>query len=169
MVLAVARGTLTVQLKLVCSDMKTVLTSHLVLKFLDVTILKLDDLSTCRADHVIMVSLVGHVVIVCLSSKMPLLCQSTLAKKIQRAVDRCEPDMRFMFCQLMVELLGGDMFHREKCLEDKLTLGGDPQFMGCKVLAKSGYLVLIGVFRRALWHYSTSLILIINLLIIPFG
>ncbi len=148
--LAVAHGTLTVQLKLVCDDMKTVLTSYLFLKFLDGTILKLDDFSTCRADHVIMVPLVGHVVIVCLSSKMPLLRQSTLAKKIQRAVDRCEPDMRFTFCQRMVELLGGDMFHLEKCLEDKLTLTGDPQFMDCEVLSKNAYLVSNGFFYRAI-------------------
>ena len=65
-----------------CGDMKAVLTSHLILQLFDIAILELDNRSALRADHVIVMSLVRHVVIVCLSSKMPLLRQSALAKKV---------------------------------------------------------------------------------------
>ncbi len=166
-VLAVAGSALTVQLKFVCDDVEVVLASHFVLEFLDIAILKLDDFSTRRANHVIVVSLVGYVVVVCLGSKMPLLRQSTLAKKIECAVDGRESDMRFAPCEFVVELLGGDMFHLEKGLEDNLTLAGDSQFMIGEMLSENGYLVSYGFFCGATWHGKTSLILIMNLFIIP--
>ena len=159
---------LTVQLKFVCGDMEVVLASDLFLQRLDIAILEFDNRSTFRADHVVVMSLVGHVVIVCLGSEVPLLRESTLAKKVESTVDGRESDMRFTFGQLMVELFGSDMFHPQKGLEDNLALAGHSQFMMGEVLSKNCDLFLYGFFGRASRHHITSLVLIMNLFIIPF-
>ncbi len=166
---AVAGSALTVQFKLVRGDVEFMSACDLLLEFFDITILELDNRSTLCADHVVVVSLVGHVVVVCLGSEMPLLRQSALAKKIQCAVDGRESDVRFTLREFVVDLLGRDMFHPQEGLEDNLTLAGHSQFMLGEMLSKNGYLVSYGFFCRASRHSVTSLILIMNLFIIPFA
>ena len=162
-----ARRALTIQFKLVSGDVEFMSACDLLLEFLDITILELDNRATLCADHVIVVSLVGHVVEVCLGPEMPLLRQSTLAKKIQCAVDGCESDMRCTLRKFVVDLLRGDMFHLEKGLKNNLTLAGHSKLMLGEMLAKDGYLVSYGFFYRVSCHSGASLILIMNLFIIP--
>jgi len=75
--------------------------------------------------------------------------------------------MRFTLREFVVDLLGRDMFHLQKGLEDNLTLAGHSQFMMGEMLSKNGYLVSYGFFCRATRHSVASLILIMNLFIIP--
>ena len=147
-----ARGTLPVQLKLVCGDVEFMLACDFFLQFFDITILELDDFSTLCAYHMVVMSLMGDVVVVCLGSKMSLLCQSTFAKQIECAVDGCQADMRFQLRQLMIDLLGGNMFRLQKSLENNLALAGDPKLVIGEMFPQDSHLVAYGLFCRATRH-----------------
>src|SRR3989449_1137136 len=72
---------------------------------LDVAVLELDDRPAVGADHVVVVALVDHVVVMRLRAKVPLLSDAGFAQQIQGPVDGRQADVRFVAAQHPVELL----------------------------------------------------------------
>ena len=71
-----------VEFEAVSLDDKAVPSGDFLLQFLDFTVLKFDDLSATRADKVIVMSLVSHVIVLCLRTEMPRLCNASVAKQV---------------------------------------------------------------------------------------
>jgi hypothetical protein len=92
------------------------------LKLFDLAVFKLHDLAAVGANQMIVMTLVGNVVILRLRAEMPGLCQTCFAKKVEGAVDGCEPQVRVFLRQLVVHCFGGDVLLLEEGVENEFTL-----------------------------------------------
>lgn len=111
-----------VELKTVGLDREPIRGGHLLLQSFNIAIGKLHDLATAGADEVVVVSLVRNVVILSLRTEVPGLRQTGFAKEVERAINRRQSQVRIFFCQLVIHLLGGDVFLLEECVENEFTL-----------------------------------------------
>jgi hypothetical protein len=122
--LMTAVGAVAVELELVSLDGESVPGRDLGLQPLDFLVLELHDFPAAGTDQVIVVPLVRDVVVLRLGAEMTGLGQPRFAKKIQRAVDGRQSDMRVLFGQHAVHLLGGDVLILKKRLENVFALTG---------------------------------------------
>ena len=136
----------TVEFEAMGLDGKAVAGGHFFLKFLDLAVFKLHDLSAVGADQVVVMAFVGDIVVLGLGAEVPGLRQARFAKEVERAVDRCEAQVRIFFGQLVIHLFRGDVFLLEESIEDELTLTRDLKLVFGEMLFQ--HLHLFGVF----WH-----------------
>ena len=80
------------------------------LKLFDFAIFEFDDLAATRADQVVMMTLMRHVVVLCLGVKMAGLRNAGVAKQVQGSVDGGESQMRVRLGELMIHGFGGNVF-----------------------------------------------------------
>lgn len=122
-----------VEFKAVSRNGEAVPGGDFLLEFFDLAVFKLHDLAAVGANQMIVMALVGNVVILGLRAEMPGLRQTGFAKKIERAVDGREPQMRVFLRQLVVHRFSGDVFLLEEGLKDKLALTRDLELVFAKV------------------------------------
>ena len=122
-------GTQAVEFQFMRLNYESVLAGHLLLQTLNLTILEFHDFSAARADQMVVVSFMRHIVILRLRAKVSCLSQAGLAEQIQCAVNRRQTEMRVLFGQLMIHGLGGDVFLFQKCHENKFALAGQFQLV----------------------------------------
>ncbi len=111
-----------VELKAVGLDGKAVPRCHFFLKTLNVAVLELYDLSTARANEMVMMALMRHIVVLGLSTEVPGLGQTRFAEEIERAINGRKSQVRIFAGQLVVHLFSGDVFLLQKGIEDQFTL-----------------------------------------------
>jgi hypothetical protein len=117
-----AAGAHTVEFQLMGLDGEAISAGDLFLKSFDVFILEFHDLPAGGADEVIVMSLVGHVIILRLRAEVTSLGQPYFAKEIERPVNGGETDMRVLFCELSIHLFRGDVLILEKHVQNMLAL-----------------------------------------------
>lgn len=123
-----------VELEAVSLDGKTVAGRHFFLKALNVAVFELHDLPTARANKVIMMALMRHIVILGLRTEVPGLGQTRVAEEIERAVNGREAQVRIFARQLVVHRFSRDMFLLQKGIEDQFTLSRKFELMLSKML-----------------------------------
>ena len=123
-----------VEFQAVGFDGEAVASGDFLLKAFNVAVFKLHDLSAVCADEMVVMAFMGDIVVLGLRAEVPGLCQAGFAKEIERAVDRCQPQVWILFRQLVIHLLGGDVFLLEKGIENQLALAGAFQLMLPQVL-----------------------------------
>jgi hypothetical protein len=104
-----AAGAHAVEFQFMGLDGEAVSAGDLFLKSFDVFILEFHDFAAGRADKMIVMPLVRHVIVLGLCPEVTSLGQTDLAKKIERTVDGGETNMRVFFGELPIHLLGGDV------------------------------------------------------------
>ncbi len=77
-----------VEFKAVGLNRKAVTGGHLFLKTLDVAVFEFHNLSAAGADEVVVVTFMGHIVVLGLGAEVPGLCQAGFAEEIKRTVNR---------------------------------------------------------------------------------
>ena len=82
----------------------------------------------------VVVPFVRHVVELGLTSEMLLLGQAGLAQQFQRAVHGRQSDVRVLFGEQPIQLLGRHVFHFQKAGEDILALASQFEMIFPKVL-----------------------------------
>lgn len=127
-------GAETVELKTVCVDGEAVGRGDFFLEAFNVAIGEFHDLAAAGANEMVVMAFVGDVVILRLCAEVPRLREAGFAKQIQRAIDRGQPQMRIFFGELVIHLLGRDVFLFQKRVEDEFTLTGELQLMLAEVL-----------------------------------
>jgi len=132
-----AAGAETVEFEAVSLNCKAVPSGDFLLQLFDLTILKFDDFSATRADEVIVMSLVSHVIVLCLRTEMPRLCDAGVAKQVQGPIDRGQTQMGVRLGELMVHGLRGDVFLPKKSGEDQFPLAGEFQLMFSEVFLQN--------------------------------
>ena len=135
-----------IQLQFMGANRKTVRSGDFFLQLFNLAILEFYDFITHRADEMIMVPFVGHVVELCLTAEMLLLCKAGLAQEFKRAVNRGQADMGVFLGEQPIHLFGRHVFHFQKGREDVLTLTGQFQAVFRKVLLEN--LKLFGGLRH---------------------
>ena len=103
-------------------DGETVSPGHVFLKSFDIFILEFHDFAAGRADEVIVVSLVRHIVVLCLRAEVAGLGQSDLAKEIERPVNGGQSDMRIFFRELPIHLFRSDVLILQEHIQNVLAL-----------------------------------------------
>lgn len=115
------------------ADGKPVLSGDLFLQFFNLAILEFNNFITRRADEVVMVAFVSDVVELGLTSEMLLLGQAGLAQQFQRAVYGCQSDVRVLFGEQPIQLLGRHVFHFQKAGEDIFALASQLEMISPKM------------------------------------
>jgi len=128
-----------VELEAVGLNGKTVPRCHFFLKTLDIAVFEFHDLPAAGADEVIMVAFVRDIVVLGLSAEVPSLCETGFAKKVERAVNGRQPQVRIFTSQLMVHLFRCDVFLLEKGVEDQFTLACKLQLVLPEVLLQDAH------------------------------
>ena len=95
----------------------------------DIVVLEFHDLAAGRADEVVVMAFVRDIVVLRLRAEMAGLRQPGFAKQIQRPVDGGQPDVGIFLGEEAVHLLGRDVLHSEKDVEDLLALPGELELM----------------------------------------
>ena len=103
-------------------DGEAISAGDLFLKSFDVFILEFHDLTAGRANEMIVVSLVGHVVVLRLRAEVARLGQPYFAKEIERPVNGGETDMRIFFRKLPIHLFRGDVLILQEHIQNVLPL-----------------------------------------------
>lgn len=145
-------GAESVEFKSVGGNREAVLGRDFLLKSFNIAVLKFHDLATARADEMVVMALMGHVVILSLCPKVPSLSQPCFAEQVEGPVDGCEPKMRIFARQLMVHFLGRDVFLFQKGVEDQLTLARKFELVFLKMLFQNSH--FLGMFG----HRDSSLL-----------
>ena len=117
-----ATGAESVEFEPVGGNGKTVLGGDLLLEAFNIAVFKFHDLATTCANEMVMMTFMGHIVVLGLRSKMPGLSQTCFAKQVEGPVNGCEPEMRVFAGQLVVHLFSCDVLLFQKGIEDQLTL-----------------------------------------------
>jgi len=125
-----------VQLEAMGLDDEAVFRSDLLLQSLDLAVLKLHDGAATGTDQMVVMPLMGDIVVLRLRTEMAGLSDAGVAKQVQRAVNRGEPEVGIFFGQLMVHGLRRDVFLPEKRRENELTLARQLELMLRQVLPK---------------------------------
>ena len=135
-----------VQFQFMGSNGESILSGDFFLQFFYLAILEFYDFITHRADEMVVVPFVGHVIELCLTSEMLLLSEAGLAQEFERAVDRGQADMGVLLGEQPIHLFGRHVFHFQKGREDVLTLTGQFQTVFRKMLLEN--LKLFGGLRH---------------------
>lgn len=117
-----AAGAHAVEFQLMGLDGEAISAGDLFLKSFDVFILEFHDLPAGGADEVIVVSLVGHVIILGLRAEVASLGQSYFAKEIERPVNCGKTDMWVFFRKLPIHLFRGDVLILQEHVQNVLAL-----------------------------------------------
>ena len=104
-----AAGAHAVEFQFMGLNGKAISAGDLFLKSFDVFILEFHDFAAGRADEVIVVPLMRHIIVLRLCAEMTSLGQTYLAKEIERSVNRSQSNMWVFFGKLPVHLLSGDV------------------------------------------------------------
>jgi len=126
-----------VEFQTVSFDGEAVASGDFLLKTFNVAVFKLHDLSAVCADEMVVMAFMGDIVVLGLRAEVPGLCQAGFAKEIERAVDRCQPQMWIFLRQLVIHLLSGDVLLLEKGIKNQLALAGAFQLMFPEMLFQS--------------------------------
>lgn len=126
-----------VEFQTVSFDGEAVASGDFLLQTFNVAVFKLHDLSAVCADEMVVMAFMGDIVVLGLRAEVPGLCQAGLAKEIECAVDRCQPQMRIFFRQLVIHRLSGDVLLLEKGIKNQLALAGAFQLMFPEMLFQS--------------------------------
>ena len=86
-----ATGTKAVEFQTVGLNAEAVACGNFLLEFLDFAVFKFHDLAATRANKVIVMALMRHIVVLGLGAKMACLRDARVAKQIQCPIDRGEP------------------------------------------------------------------------------
>ncbi len=106
------------------ANRKTVFFRDFFLQLFDLAILEFYDFIAGRADKVIMVSFMGHVVELSLIAEMLLLGQAGLAQEFKGPVHRGKADVSVLLGEQSIHLFGRHVFHFQEGRENILTLTG---------------------------------------------
>ncbi len=129
-----------VQLQFMGANGKPVLAGDFFLQGFNLTIFELNNFLALCANEMVMVSLVRHVVELCLHPGLSLrvetlfLREAGLTQKFQRAEHGGKADMRVFPGKLLIHPFGRHVFHSQKSREDVLTLAGQLETVFRKVL-----------------------------------
>jgi hypothetical protein len=124
-----AAGAHAVEFQFMRLNGEAVSASDLFLELFDIFILEFYDLAAARADEVIVVPLVRHVIVLGLRAEVAGLGQSHLAKEVERPVDRGQTNMRVFFSELPIHLLCGDVFIFQEHVKNMFALSRELQLM----------------------------------------
>ena len=127
----------TVQFQFMGPNGEPVFSGDFFLQLFYLTILEFYDFITHRADEMVVVPFMGHVVELCLAAEVLLLSEAGIAQEFERAVDRGQADMGVLLGEEPVHLFGRHVFHFQKGGEDVLTLTGELQSVFRKVLLEN--------------------------------
>jgi hypothetical protein len=130
-------GAESVEFKPVGGNGKAVLRRDFFLEAFDIAVFKFHDLATACADEMVVMSLMGHVVVLGLCPKVPGLSQTRFAKQVEGPVNGGKSEMRIFAGQLVVHLLGRDVLLLQKGVEDQLTLARKFELVFPKVFFQS--------------------------------
>lgn len=103
-------------------DGEAISAGDLFLKSFDVFILEFHNFAAGRADKVIVVPLVRHVIVLGLCAEMTRLGQTHLAKEIEGSVNCGQSNMGIFFGKLPIHLLGGDVLILQEHVQNMLAL-----------------------------------------------
>ncbi len=90
-------------------DGEAVSSGDLFLESFDVFILEFHDLAAGRANEMIVMPLVGHIIVLRLCAEMTGLGQAHVAKEIEGSVNCGQSYMWIFFSELPIHLLGGNV------------------------------------------------------------
>ncbi len=119
------------------ANRKTVPSRDFFLQLFNLTILEFYNFITHRADEMIMMPFVSHIVELGLIAEMLLLCEAGLAQEFKRAVDRGKAHMGILLGEQPVHLFGRHVFHFQKGRENVFALAGQFQAVSRKVLLEN--------------------------------
>jgi len=117
-----AAGAHAVELQLMGLDGEAISAGDFLLKLFDVFILEFHDLPAGGADEMIVMSLVGHVIVLRLRAEVTSLGQPHFTKEIKRPVNGGETDMWVLFRELPIHLFCGDVFIFQKHVKNMFAL-----------------------------------------------
>ena len=124
-----AAGAHAVELQLMGLDGEAISAGDFLLKLFDVFILEFHDLPAGGADEMIVMSLVGHVIVLRLRAEVTSLGQPHFTKEIKRPVNGGETDMWVLFRELPIHFFCGDVFIFQKHVENMFALSRELQLM----------------------------------------
>ena len=124
-----AAGAHAVELQLMGLDGEAISAGDFLLKLFDVFILEFHDLPAGGADEMIVMSLVGHVIVLRLRAEVTSLGQPHFTKEIKRPVNGGETDMWVLFRELPIHLFCGDVFIFQKHVKNMFALSRELQLM----------------------------------------
>src|SRR6267142_311334 len=118
------------------SKLKSVLDGHLILNSFQLRRVELDDLSTDRTDHVIvMLMLVIVFVMGAAIAEARFAGQPRISQELQGAVDRRLSHARVLFTHQAIEIFTGHVIlGAEKDFQDQVALRGSLEALSAKVL-----------------------------------
>lgn len=114
-----------VELQAVSLDHEAILRRYLLLQSLDFAILELDNRPAACADEMVVMALMRNIVVLRLGAEVASLRDPSLAEEVQRAIDRCEPEVGILLGELMIHRLGCHVLLSEKRREDKFSLASE--------------------------------------------
>ncbi|CAE6692029.1 hypothetical protein NSPZN2_10268 [Nitrospira defluvii] len=138
-----------VEFQAVSLDHKAVFCRDLLLQPLDLAVLKLDDRATAGADEMVVMAFMGDVVVLRLGAEVASLGNPSLAKEVQRAVDRREPQMRIFLRKLMIHCLGRHVLLSKERRQDQFSLASQFQLMLRQMLTK--HVHFFKAFAHRVW------------------
>lgn len=138
-----AGGADAVELQFVGLNGKPVMSRHFFLESFDVVILKFYNLAARRADQMIVMALVRHVIILGLSAEVSRLREAGFAEQVQRSIDGRQPNMRIFFGEKTIQLFRGDVLHFEKRIEYMLALARELELVFRQVFFENADLFMI--------------------------
>lgn len=135
-----------IQFEFVSRYLKSVSRGHLLLQPFDITILEFYDLATVCADEMIVVPLVRHIIVLRLAAEVARLSEAGVAEQVHCPINRGKADMVPFLCQHQMHLIGGDMFHFEKSVQDNFSLFRQFELMLGEMVLQAVDLFDLGAF-----------------------
>lgn len=142
-----AGGAETVELQFVRLDRKAVPLGDFLLQPFDVLVFEFHDLPATGADEMVVMPFVGDVVVLRLGAEVLGPRQAGFAEEIERPVDGGQADVRVLFGEHPVHLLGSDVFHLEEDFKDLFTLAGELQLMLGQVVFEDRNIFVVSMHR----------------------
>ncbi len=124
----------TVELQFVGRNRKAILRGNFLLQAFNVAVFEFDDFAAVRTNEMIMVTFVGNIIVLRLSSKMPGLGKARLAEQVHGAVNRGQPDVVTFLGQQKMHLVRSDVLHLQKGAEDDFALLGELELVFGEVI-----------------------------------
>jgi hypothetical protein len=132
-----------VEFKTVGLNRKAVTGGHLFLETLDVAVFEFHNLSAAGADEVVVMTFMGHIVVLGLGAEVTGLCQAGFAEEIKRTVNRRQSQMGIFSRKLVVHRFRRDVLLFEKGIENHFTLARELQLVLAEMLFQHPYLLRV--------------------------
>ena len=139
----------TVEFQAVGLDHKAVFCRDFLLQPLNFAVLELDNHATAGADEMVVMAFMRDVVVLRLGAEVARLGDPCLAKEVQRAIDRREPEMRILLGKLMIHRLGRDVLLAKERRQDQFSLASQFQLMLRQMLTK--HVHFFKAFAHRVW------------------